>query len=153
MRKRGARRAVHKEARDQFLKFAESTSAQWTANFRDLNAAVTRMATLSLGGRITVDNVRDEIARLNERWTCSPPGDNSRALLTEIISADKMATLDLFDQAQLATVLEVCRQSKSLSEAGRKLFSVSRLSKSQPNDADRLRKYLARFDLTWADVS
>jgi transcriptional regulatory protein RtcR len=52
MRKRGARRAVHKEARDQFLKFAESTSAQWTATFRDLNAAVTRMATLSLGGRI-----------------------------------------------------------------------------------------------------
>ena len=151
--KTGRKVTMNKEARDQFLKFAESTSARWTANFRDLNAAVTRMATLSHGGRITVENVRHEIARLNEHWSCSRPGDNSLALLTEILSADRIATLDSFDQAQLATVLDVCRQSKSLSEAGRKLFSVSRLSKAQPNDADRLRKYLARFDLSWVDVS
>lgn len=151
--KTGRKVTINKEARDHFLQFAESTSAQWTANFRDLNAAVTRMATLSHGGRITVENVRDEIARLDEQWSCSRPGDNALTLLTEILSADRIATLDSFDQAQLATVLEVCRQSKSLSEAGRKLFSVSRLSKAQPNDADRLRKYLARFALSWADVS
>jgi transcriptional regulatory protein RtcR len=151
--KTGRKVTMNKEARDQFLKFAESTSARWSANFRDLNAAVTRMATLSHGGRITVENVGDEIARLNEQWSCSRPGNNSLAPLTEILTADRIATLDSFDQAQLATVLDVCRQSKSLSEAGRKLFSVSRLSKAQPNDADRLRKYLARFDLSWADVS
>ena len=37
-----------------YLAFAESPRAAWRANFRDLNAAVTRMATLALGGRIAV---------------------------------------------------------------------------------------------------
>jgi len=44
------------------------------------------------------------------------------------------------------------RQSASLSDAGRKLFAVSRTAKRQPNDADRLKKYLARFGLSWDDV-
>jgi transcriptional regulatory protein RtcR len=30
---------------------------------------------------------------------------------------------------------------------------VSRTAKRSSNDADRLRKYLARFDLDWAQVS
>ena len=46
-------------------------------------------------------------------------------------------------------MIEVCRQADSLSEAGRRLYQVSRLAKAQPNDADRLRKYLARFGLDW----
>jgi transcriptional regulatory protein RtcR len=49
-------------------------------------------------------------------------------------------------------VIRVCRQSKSLSDAGRKLFAVSRNAKRQPNDADRLKKYLARFALSWGDL-
>jgi transcriptional regulatory protein RtcR len=46
----------------------------------------------------------------------------------------------------------VCRESKSLSDAGRKLFAVSRAKKAKSNDADRLKKYLARFGLRWEDV-
>ncbi|MFP3702164.1 sigma 54-dependent transcriptional regulator, partial [Burkholderia sp. SIMBA_013] len=61
----------------------------------------------------------------------------------------RAAELDLFDRAQLERVLDVCRVSASLSEAGRTLFAVSRQNKKQPNDADRLRKYLARFGLDW----
>jgi transcriptional regulatory protein RtcR len=56
-------------------------------------------------------------------------------------------TVDLFDRVQLEAVLDVCRHSSSLSEAGRRLFAVSRSKKKAPNDADRLRKYLARFGL------
>ena len=40
-----------------------------------------------------------------------------------------------------------------MSAAGRVLFSESRKRKRRPNDADRLRKYLLRFDLTWEQVS
>ena len=61
--------------------------------------------------------------------------------------------LDLFDQQQLGNVLSVCRQSRSLSDAGRKLFGVSRLQKHTRNDSDRLRKYLLKFGLCWKDVS
>ena len=41
----------------------------------------------------------------------------------------------------------------SLSEAGRTLFAESRKRRRKLNDADRLRKYLARFDLTWATLT
>jgi len=34
----------------------------WRGNFRDFNAAVTRMATLSTGGRITNEAVDEELA-------------------------------------------------------------------------------------------
>ena len=35
---------------------------------------------------------------------------------------------------------------------GRALFAASRGRRASTNDADRLRKYLARFGLGWADV-
>ena len=60
-------------------------------------------------------------------------------------------SLDRFDRAQLLEVYAVCSQSESLSAAGRQLFDVSRQSKQSSNDADRLRKYLARFDLQFSD--
>ena len=49
--------------------------------------------------------------------------------------------------------MEVCRDSRTLSDAGRKLFGASRDRKITTNDADRLRKYLARFDLDWEAVT
>ena len=63
-----------------------------------------------------------------------------------------MAELDRFDCVQLAEAIRVCRQSKTLSEAGRRLYDVSRTRKKSPNDADRLRKYLSRFGLSWDDL-
>jgi transcriptional regulatory protein RtcR len=111
------------------------------------------MATLAHGGRINVADVNDEVARLNQAWSGLDSSASSQSPLTEVLSDDQIAALDLFDRAQLATVLGVCRQSSSLSEAGRKLFAVSRLAKAQPNDADRLRKYLASFSLAWSDVT
>ena len=63
--------------------------------------------------------------------------------------ADGAAALDLFDRAQLACGVRVCRDSRTLSEAGRRLFAVTRGQRKVTNDADRLRKYLASFGLTW----
>ncbi len=57
-----------------------------------------------------------------------------------------------FDRVQLTEVLRVCKSSRSLSEAGRRLFAVSRQAKKRANDADRLRKYLGKFGLKWGDV-
>jgi transcriptional regulatory protein RtcR len=39
-----------------------------------------------------------------------------------------------------------------MSEAGRTLFAASRQRRSSTNDADRLRKYLARFGLSFEHV-
>ena len=61
-------------------------------------------------------------------------------------------SLDRFDRVQLAEVVRACRRHRSLSAAGRELFAVSREKRSKPNDADRLRKYLARFGLSFESI-
>ena len=71
----------------------------------------------------------------------------------ELLPPDVASTLDLFDRLQLEAVVRVCRESPTLSEAGRKLFDQSRTQRSVVNDADRLRKYLLKFGLNWASVA
>ena len=152
-RKTGRRVTFNKEARRQFLDFATSPGAAWRANFRDLIGAVTRMATLAPRGRITEAETREEIARLKAEWNKTGKSVNRRqALLAMYLGEDQQASIDPFDQAQLEAVLAVCRESRNLSEAGRHLFAVSRQAKQKPNDADRLRKYLAKYGLTWGDI-
>ena len=53
---------------------------------------------------------------------------------------------------QLEAVVDVCRRSVSVADAGRKLFAATRTRRTSQNDSDRLRKYLARFQLDWAAV-
>lgn len=74
-------------------------------------------------------------------------------VLIDFFDQGTVSQLDRFDQVQLAEVLLVCRHSKSLSDAGRKLFNVSRQQKKKQNDADRLKKYLARFNLNWEQIN
>jgi transcriptional regulatory protein RtcR len=155
----GNRVTINKEARELFMDFAVSGRALWTANFRDLGGAVTRMATLATNGRITVREVQEEIRCLERRWrgtSTSKKESGSRlstATLTAIIGREKLDQLDLFDQAALEKVVEICRLSATIADAGRTLFNRSRLKKSTLNDSDRLRKYLAKFDLDWRQVA
>ncbi len=139
-----------KDVRAAFLAFARSPGAKWSANFRDLNAAVTRMATLAPGGRITRAVLEAELARLQTAWHTPPPADSDDALLASVLGAKAAENLDLFDSAQLACVIRACRTSATISEAGRRLFAVTRSKRKTANDADRLKKYLTRFKLTWA---
>jgi transcriptional regulatory protein RtcR len=129
--------------------FATSAEAQWPGNFRDLNAVTTRLATLAPAGRITVDQVTLEIAHL--RRLSAPARVTSGAGLVDAVLTPAMRDrLDRFDRVQLEDVLAVCRDVPSLSAGGRALFEQSRTHKRVANDADRLRKYLARFGLEWA---
>ena len=142
-----------KEAKVRFLKFARSPEATWNANFRDLNAAVTRMATLAPRGRISVDGVDEKIERIQADWH-KPKAEDSREVLCPSVLGDKcFEEIDPFDRVQSGDVVEVCRQSRTLSEAGRRLFAVSRQKQENPNDADRLRKYLARHDFDWKAIA
>jgi transcriptional regulatory protein RtcR len=145
----GMKVTFNKEARQRFLKFASTPDAAWAGNFRDLNAAITRMATLAAGGRLTVDIVDAEIGRLRASWS-APAQNTSTIELDALLNEPTSSQLDLFDRVQLAEVVRVCRTSRTLSDAGRQLFAVSRSKKDSTNDADRLRKYLARFGLDWS---
>jgi transcriptional regulatory protein RtcR len=147
------------EARVRYLRFAQSVEALWSGNFRDLAASVTRLATLAEGGRITEALVDAEIERLRWSWRRPGPGGARAGGHDDAIDLDRLlapeisAGLDRFDRLQLQAVLQECRAARSLSDAGRRLFDVSRTRRSVVNDADRLRKYLQRFGLAWDDVS
>jgi len=149
--KAGRRVTFSKEARERFLSFALSPAALWAGNFRDLNAAVARMATLAPGGRISNQLVDEETSRLSATWH-KPETAQHDEELGQFLTPKQLEELDLFDRAQLAFVVDACRRSRSLSEAGRSLFSASRTRKSISNDADRLRKYLGRFDLEFSQI-
>jgi len=148
----------HPQARARYLEFAISKQATWRGNFRDLSASMTRLTTLAEAGRISVALVDAEIQRLLWLWqedveNSAMSTNGKQTAIDSLIPANRTQTLDLFDQLQLQAVLEVCRQSRSLSEAGRKLFQHSRTQRRQVNDADRLRKYLARFGLTLQQIN
>lgn len=143
--------AFSREAREQFLAFATRVDARWPGNFRDLNAVITRLGTLAPAGRITVDQVKAEIAHLRSRWG-EAPSSTPINLVDQVVASAVTATLDRFERVQLEDVLLVCRAASTLSSAGRTLFDRSRERKSVANDADRLRKYLARFDLEWSEL-
>jgi transcriptional regulatory protein RtcR len=150
-RRTGTAVTFSREAREQFHAFAASDRATWPGNFRDLNAVITRLATLAPGGRITVDQVRAEVAHLASAWSSSPR-EPAALLADRVLSPSALVELDRFDRVQLEDVLGVCRLTSSLSAAGRMLFDRSRERKKIANDADRLRKYLARFDLEWGEL-
>ncbi|MCA9704874.1 MAG: RNA repair transcriptional activator RtcR [Myxococcales bacterium] len=147
-----ARVTFSREARQAFVGFATSPAATWAGNFRDFAAAVERMATLAPGGRITAAVVDAEVERLRRSWSRGDGTDADRQVLTAVLGAEATDALDLFDRVQLAEVLRVCQRSRSLSDAGRTLFAASRRTRKSINDADRLRKYLAKHGLRWQDL-
>lgn len=167
----GTKTTMNREARTRFLGFATSDGASWRGNFRDLNASVVRMATLAHGGRIAESDVDEEIERLQRSWDAKSQsagaGDPKRqeeligelghaadrALLVPLLGDDAVDELDRFDRVQLADVVRVCREQPTLAAAGRVLFARSRERRTTVNDADRLRKYLQRFDLDFAAIN
>jgi len=140
-----------REARQRFLDLALSPAAKWAGGFRDLNGAVIRMATLAEGGRISEGVVSEEIERLKSTWDALD-ADQSQETLSAHLNPEQVEQIDLFDRVQLVRVIEICRESRSLSVAGRRLFNASRGRKASTNDADRLRKYLARFGIEWKQI-
>lgn len=151
----------NREALTAYLSFAKSEAATWQGNFRDLTASITRMATLSEGSRITLANVEAEIGRLQQLWKIDIDNaalgttanlSTNEDFLAQFLGESQLIHMDEFDRIQLVGVLKICQTSKSMAEAGRRLFAASRQQRSSSNDSDRVKKYLARFGLSWDKV-
>ncbi len=155
--KLGRKVTLNQEARQAFLKFAHHPDATWQGNFRDLNAVMIRMATLAEKGRITEALVLSETALLQTHWNklsrpAAPGAADDTTILLQLLGPDYVEKADSFDLVQLAHVARTCRSSRSMAEAGRRLFAVSRAAKQKSNDTDRVKKFLTRFGLTWDTV-
>ena len=112
------------------------------------------MATLAVGGRITEDVVSAEIQRLRQAWKGFGGFDEEKSEHLELLlSSAALEELDMFDRLHLSEVIRVCQQSRSMADAGRKLFNVSRNKKTSINDSHRLKQYLQKFDLTFQQVT
>jgi len=142
---------LNTEAREAYLNYALSSEAKWAANFRDLAASVTRLCTFAEGSRIGVESVHKEIERLRKGWRLKSNNPVEETLLS-VMSQTALSEIDPFDLPSLANAIIVCRGSDNLSDAGRKLFAVSREKRKTQNDSDRLKKYLAKYGLSWADI-
>ena len=150
--KAGYKVNFNKAAREAYLKFAYSDEALWRANFRDLNSSITRMATLAIGGRITEEILRAELARLQTAWKGFQPKPDANTSLDQHLRPEQLKDIDLFDRTQLCEVIKICKSSKTLAEAGRRLFDVSRDKKSSSNDSHRLKQYLQKFGLSFQNI-
>src|SRR3569623_1815563 len=91
----GERVTFKREARERYLRFAVSAEATWPGNFRDLGASVTRMATLSSQGRITVELVDEETRRHTRMWGTAGQREGSAEL--RAVLGDLADDIDLFD--------------------------------------------------------
>lgn len=144
--------SFNKAARSRYLKFAHSPAALWRANFRDLNASVTRMATLADGGRINEEVVDEEIQRLQRDWTATTSEQDPRMITADFLEPEIHAKLDLYEHIQLAAIARVCKGSRSMAEAGRRLFDQSREQKKSTNDSHRLKQLLAKYGIEFEDL-
>lgn len=139
------------DARRRYIKFATDPANRWPGNFRDLSASATRMSTLSPRGRITAGIVDEEIERLKSQWSAGNTDSDFR-VVAEVIGEEEANNLDRLDVVQLAEVIRICRQSASMSAAGKVLFAVSRKQRKTVNDSDRVKKLLERYGLKWTDI-
>jgi len=150
----GYKVSFNEAALKNYLDFCTSPRALWLANFRDLNASITRMATLADGGRITLNIVDSEIKRLHNNWQSlsTNVSDEGLTSLSTTLDSSVLSNIDLFEQSQLVEVIKICKTSSTMAEAGRLLFNKSRLQKSSQNDTNRLKVYLQKFNLTFSDI-
>lgn len=100
------------------------------------------MATFCTSGRITLDVVEDEmtVCAITGRRAVPPRLRNCWAQGRKHRSLRPYATGTRYRYLPPGKVAFCCRTTA---------FDVSRQGKASVNDADRLRKYLARFGLTW----
>jgi transcriptional regulatory protein RtcR len=159
----GRRSYFTTEGRARFLAFATSEDAEWRGNFRELSTSVLRMATLAPLGRIGEHQVERETGRLRQNWAeargavdpaavkeaAAPPSGTPRV---DALLGARAAKFDHLELLQLEAVLAVCAECRSMAEAGRRLFNVSREERRNPNDSQRLGRLLKRFGLSREDV-
>ncbi len=144
----------NKAARAKYLQFSHSPAATWSANFRDLNASITRMGTLADGGRITSSVVAEEIERLLRKWKSGASLMNQpRHIIEPFVGAEQCDEMDHYDQIKLSGLITTCQQATSMADAGRKLFNVSRTTKASNNDSHRVRQLLNKYGLNFADLN
>lgn len=70
-----------------------------------------------------------------------------------LILLQASSELDLYDHILINGIAEVCANSRSMAEAGRKLFNHSRTQKASTNDSHRIKQLLDKYGIRFQDLS
>lgn len=89
------------EARERFLRFAESAAAVWTGNWREFNATVRRLIGSAADGVITVQLVENEMSQLTTKWRALTAG-NSESLVAKVLGSERARAHDDIELAKSA---------------------------------------------------
>jgi transcriptional regulatory protein RtcR len=112
---------------------------------------------LSEGGRIDEENVDQEIGRLKNDWDDGSASSSLPLTLTSrvdaLVGSEEAASLDLYDHIIISGIAEVCANSRSMAEAGRKLFNHSRTQKASTNDSHRIKQLLDKYGIRFQGLS
>jgi transcriptional regulatory protein RtcR len=148
----GAVARFNREARVTFEKFARSSGAQWTRNFRDLSNAIERMLTLSDSRVISEIAVNSEIKRLLTGWSDKITLEDSLSVSDEL--RNKMAQLPTIERKMLEEVIKVCQSTGRQVDAANVLYQNANGDMGISNPSAKLNNYLGHFnwDLTYKRI-
>ena len=147
-----SRTTMTTEAREKFLKCAQSSSSTWDANWRDFNQAFHRMATFcNEGKRIGVKEVEREIKNLQSRWNNFTDSSDEFPLSRKLLGK-RFHDYDLIDIITLEGACKHIHSSKNRADAGRKLFQSTLEKNPKTNLSDRVIKLIDNFELTWEKI-
>ena len=152
-RRTGSVVTFSKEARERVPRLRnERARRHGQRNFRDLNAVITRLATLAPAGRITVDQVRAEVSHLRAIWSAAPRSEDGEPRGPHPGARNCRRSRSLRSCAARGCAPRVPEQPEPVRRRTHDLRSVARAQEQLPTMPDRLRKYLARFSLEWGDL-
>ena len=145
--KKTTKRAVKKAAAETTTETAPATSAKKKVHGEPFFA-------LDIGTRSIIGIVAEKLENEQMRILATVRREHkTRAMLDgQIHDVPQVADLIREVKHELEKTTGTLK-SASVAAAGRALYQASRRKRSTPNDSDRLRKYLRRFGLEWADVA
>ncbi|GHV24412.1 Fis family transcriptional regulator [Spirochaetia bacterium] len=129
----------------KWLEFAAAPGVLWTGNLRELNHSVKKMCYYahSQDDTITSDIVHKEIEEPKLSWNLRKDREKHPGMVNSAIPAELLPNLHKADKLILEEMMRLCRQGRSLRDAGRRIFSVPSDSREK-NYSDLARKFLDR---------
>jgi transcriptional regulatory protein RtcR len=103
-------------------------------------------------GNITMNVLEEQIDWMKQKGAREEePGGTGDAMLRSLLGEDKFSKVDMIERIQLFGVIQVCRESRTAAEAGRKLFTAP--DHKQANHSHLVGTYLKRFGLHFSDLT
>lgn len=95
-------------------------------------------------------------SRLNSAADCisAAAESGSSSMMETLLSRETVEQLEPLEKVQLTEALRICAASRTMADAGRRLFATGGAARETKtiNYSDRMRKYLSRYGIGWEQI-